>query len=232
MIEAVCDSEKSLRFLKSLGLKRPDIVDEVVDLVLPKYIEKQDKEDPEHLHDIALIVEALRSEDSWQRRRHLVDALKESPFLWATSATGSSTFCKPGDLYFRSPELKLYFEDNTDAWFMSPEYEQYRDDFLGLGAAEEVRIRWRKPNGHGHVTLENWRGWNVRGLHGFDPQWSVDGLEFALNDPSVRRSEYIWNRILIPHNHLIKGEIESCSRQTFEGSTTETKGNYVAKYPN
>ena len=224
----VCSSDKAKTFLKALGLKEPDIVDEVLTEILPKYDGDSEIDDDEHRQDLEVILQAM-DVDSIQRRRRLEDALKGSAFLWATNTTGSSGFCKPGDLYFRSPELELYFEENSNAWFMSREYEQYRNEFLELGAADEVRIRCRQSDRHGHVTLENWHAWHVRGLRGFDPRWSVDGLDFALNDPSVWRSEYIWNRILIPHNHLIKGDIESCTRQTFVGGKTETEVSEIGK---
>ena len=218
----VCSSNQARNFLVALGLKEPDIVDEVLTQILPKYDGDSEIDDDEHRQDLEVILQAM-DVDSIQRRRRLEDALKESAFLWATNTTGSSGFCKPGDLYFRSPELELYFEENSNARFMSCEYEQYRNEFLELGVAGEVRTQCQRPDRHGHVTLGNWHGWHVRGLHGFDPNWSVDGLELALMLPNSLRSEYIWNRILIPHSHLIKGDIESCTRQTFVGSTTETE---------
>ena len=224
----VCSSSKARRSLENLGLMEPDIVDEVLTEILPKYYGDPEIHDDELHHDLKVIKQAMNV-DSTQRRRRLEDVLKDSAFLRATNTAGASGFCKPGDLYFRSPELAMYFEENSSAWFLSPEYEQYTDVLLGLGVSEGIRISRRNPNRHGHVTLENWHGWHVRGLRGFDPRWSVDGLEFALNDPSVRRSEFIWNRILIPHNHLITGEIESCTRQTFVGSTTETAVSNIGK---
>ena len=219
---SVCDTDKSLNFLERLGLSEPDIVDEVIHHVLPKYGVNGRIDDDEHLQDVALIVQAL-SVDSLQRRATLKWKLANASFLWATSATGAFAFCRPQDLYFRSPELESYFAGNSSAWFISGEYDQYRDAFCELGVAYRVRVECKTSNAHGHVTLKSWHGQHERGLHGFDPNWSIDSLDFALAHPSIERSQVIWNKILIPHKHLIKGEIESCTRQTFAGSTTETK---------
>ena len=226
--KAVCSSEKALSFLRELGLNEPDIIDEVVELILPKYGVNGRIDDDEHLQDVALIVQAL-SVDSLQRRATLKWKLANASFLRATSATGASAFCRPQDLYFRSPELESYFAGNSSAWFISGEYDQYRDAFCELGVAYRVRVECKTSNAHGHVTLKSRHGQHERGLHGFDPNWSIDSLDFALAHPSIERSQVIWNKILIPHKHLIEGEIESCPRQTFAGSTTETKLSSVGK---
>ena len=230
---AVCDSEKSLAFLKNLGLNEPDIVDEVIELILPKYDEEREHDSVERSEDVALIVKAL-SVDSLQRRAKLERILVQVPFLWATSATGTSSFCRPKDLYFRTSELESYFEANPNAWFISSEYDEYETELFELGVADGVRVNCRPQDRHGHVTIQDWHGWHERGLHGFDPDWSVDGIDFALEYPSVERSWIIWNRILIPHKHLIRGEIESCTRQTWAGSATRKEmsvaGNLLHKY--
>ena len=219
---AVCDSDKALKFLKDMGLNEPDIVDEVLALVLPKYADSRKIDINENLKDLDVIVQAL-AVDSWQRRHALSSSLAKTRFLRATSANGVSSLCRPKDLYFRTPELESYFCENPDAWFISSGYEEYESELLQLGVADGIRVDCKPPNRHGHVTLKDLYGWNERGLHGFDPNWSVDGMDFALKDPSIGRSRVIWNNILIPHKHLIRGEIESCTRQTFEGSETETK---------
>lgn len=219
---AVCSSEKSLTFLEHLGLREPDKVDEVVELILPKYEDGAGIDDLEHDKDIKLIVLAM-SVDSWKRKQELESKLKPVQFLRARSAAGKTAYCNPNDLYFRTDDLECYFCDNPNAWFISGEYEEYKSALIQLGVANSVRVCRKKPEWNGHVTLEKWHGRHVRGLDGFDPNWKIDGIDFALNHPSVERSQVVWNSILIPHKRYIKGEIESCTRQNFAGSTTETK---------
>ena len=54
----VCDSDKSLKFLKNLGLKTPDDIDEILRFILPKYNDGQEIDKSEHLEDIVQIMRA------------------------------------------------------------------------------------------------------------------------------------------------------------------------------
>ena len=228
---AVCNSDKSLEFLEKLVLKEPDIVDEVLKLILPKYNGELDIDEAgnEHQQDIARIVQAL-GVDSQERKRELVTALKATPFLWATNAIGDSEFRKPDDIiYFRNQTLEMYFEGNPDGWFISSEYEQYSDDLEQLSIFAGVVYWLRKPNYFDHVKIESRRGRHVRGLNGFDPDFKYDELKFALNHPSLERSAFIWNTLLTPRKHLIGGEIESSTRQDFSFSKIEEQLSITGK---
>jgi hypothetical protein len=56
---------------------------------------------------------------------------------------------------------------------------------------------------------------NERGLHGFDPEASIEGLGFALGHPDHRRSEYVWNELLVPNRNLLAGTVERSARLGF-----------------
>ncbi len=233
----VCNSDKSRAFLKKLGLKKPDDVDEVLTYILPKYKGGQEIDDSEHQVDIALIVQALREEDSLDRKRELESALKETPFLMAENDSGILEFRKPGDIpgniiYFPNQILKVYFEGNPDGWFISSVYEQYFDDLKQLGLLTEL-AKQREPKDSRYITLYTpYKGSlsfpHKRGLDGFDPGFTIDGLEFALSNPNCERSCYIWNRLLIPHKHGIVGVIESCPVQNFPSARTTVETNMLS----
>jgi hypothetical protein len=74
-----------------------------------------------------------------------------------------------------------------------------------------------------YKILENYFGWHKRGVDGFDPDWEVDGLMFAVQKPNLERSRYIWENILRPNKHLIYGRIEKSTRQDFASSEIENK---------
>ena len=57
------------------------------------------------------------------------------------------------------------------------------------------------------IRLANQGRYYRRGLKGFDPGIQVDGLEHALMNPSVEKSKIIWEHIVVPYNHCIKGKI-------------------------
>lgn len=217
----VCKSDKAVEFLKKLGLKEPDIVDEVEKNILRKYIEGQEIGYAEHMEDIGLIIQALE-EDSQVRKKSLVTALKATPFLWATNAIRDSEYRKPDDyIYFRNQTLEMYFAGNPEGWFISSKYEQYFNDLKQLDIWQGVVRSLIESDASGYVTIMNYRGRHVRGLNGFHPGFEIVGLEVALSKPNIERSRYIWNKLLIPNRHLISGEVESCTRQTFVDSKTE-----------
>ncbi|MDE2950314.1 MAG: hypothetical protein OXT68_06060 [Chloroflexota bacterium] len=222
----VCDSDKSLGFLKNLGLKKPDITDEVIDFLLPKYTASVEIDDAEHWEDIKLIVKAL-GDDSQQRQTKLIDLLTKTPFLWAKNAVGDSAFRKPGDnLYIRNSQLEMYFEGNPDAWFISECYDPYVSvrHLEQLDISKDVRQWLQQASYFGHVTIcrphyGSLSNPHKRGLNGFDPDFKIDGLEFALRRPTIERSKFIWNELLLPNKNCISGEVESSTRQYFDGFT-------------
>ena len=67
--------------------------------------------------------------------------------------------------------------------------------------------------------------WNPhrRGLNGFDPDCTVDGLSFALRHSNVGRSKIIWDKVLLPRTNQISGIVESSTRQDFVNSEYESQ---------
>ncbi len=214
----VC-SDKSLTFLRNLGLKKPDIVDEVRKLILSKYGQSNEIDGEKHKQDIAVIVKAL-NEVPRDKEDELIRDLKQTSFLLATNAEGVEEFHRPTEIYFRSPELEMYFEENPAAWFLASRYKDYAKDFKKIGVATQVRVKPKTPSGDGHVPLSPQYNPYVyrRGKIGFDPGCSIDGLEFALSHPNIERTEYIWEDLLRPRQHCIIGTIEYSSRQDFSPS--------------
>ena len=106
---AVCDSEGARAFLGSLGLTKPDPVDDVVRNVLRKYEDAHDVGDDEYADDIRRILNAFRI-DSREQRDKLVAALHRTPFVMVVDAgDGSRCSARPGDLYLATDRLKKLF---------------------------------------------------------------------------------------------------------------------------
>jgi len=80
----------------------------------------------------------------------------------------------------------------------------------------------REPGPFGHVLLADGFARHERGLDGFDPDASADGLAFALAHPSHARSEYVWNMVLAPNRRLVAGVLEKSLRDGFVDATRET----------
>lgn len=107
-------------FLKRLGLSEPDVFDDIVERVLPKY-SKGDVSlisETEHAADIQKVLRALTS-DSEAGKKKVIRKAKQTPFLRAVDPVGNLAFKKPYDVYQESQDLRLYFSGSTDVWFLS-----------------------------------------------------------------------------------------------------------------
>ena len=106
---AACDSEAARAFLGSLGLTKPDPVDDVIRNILRKYEDAHDVSDDEYDADIRRILNAFTT-DSRDQRDKLVAALHKTPFVMAVDAgDGSRCSARPGDLYLATDRLKKLF---------------------------------------------------------------------------------------------------------------------------
>lgn len=136
------DSEQSRTFLERLGLSQPDVFDDIVDKVLPKYtkIGGASVSDFDHKADIHKIVRAMRS-DSEAGKRKVIKEAKQTPFLKATNSSGVTTFKKPIEIYVNTPDLRRYFSNSRKVWFLhdySPA-ENGIDVFRDLGVSDQPR---------------------------------------------------------------------------------------------
>ncbi len=221
----LCESKGAMEFFREqLGLQAPDLIDEVRRYILPKYkSQSATVDDLEHIEDdIPAMLRAMRADNLESRKRQrLIEELRSSPILLATNSEGNTRYCSPAELYFRNPELEIYFEDNPDIWFLSPIYAPRFDQLDCLEIATEIRVSYRDPERNGHVKINSpYYGTrhnpHKQGLNGFDPDTSADGLAFALKYPNFERAKVIWNRLLLRNKNRIKGTIESSTTKDFK----------------
>ncbi len=116
----IASDEQAGNFLKRLGLSEPDLFDDIVERVLPKYSNGDVSliSDAEHAADILKILRALTS-DSEAGKKRVIQKAKQTPFLKAVDPDGNLAYKKPIDVYQESPTLRLYFSGSKDAWFLS-----------------------------------------------------------------------------------------------------------------
>jgi len=144
--------------------------------------------------------------------------LPSIPLLRASNGRETEYKCAE-DIYKNASELHHYFQGNSEAWFIC---DDYPDEILSL--LDELRINGqpkvtkKSPDTNGFVIISKSHSYHRRGIKGFDPDIKVDGLEYAINHPSIEKSLFIWNRIAIPNKNCIRGVVESSSRKTYENS--------------
>ena len=218
------------RFLDVLDIGTPDVVDRVLDVVLPQYglLTAESLNAARHDADLEVIMHALEEAPA-ARRDLLLDWLRDTAFLIGeNAATGALLLLAPGDLYVRSRELELYFDGNPDAWFASDRYGPWLVQLRDMGVRDTVEVLARAPSALGYVVIADDFASHVRGLDGFDPDARIDGLDFALVHSGHARSEYIWNHVLIPNRQLVAGVVEQSVRESFADATRETVRSAIA----
>jgi hypothetical protein len=228
---AVTEIAEARQFLEALKFTKPDVVAEVLDKVLPRYasLDVENLDHEQHQADLVRIVSAL-AEVSADRRKHLYDRLRSAAFLVGeNTVTGELQLMTPTALYRRTAGLETYLDGNPDAWFLVEDYEPWSEQLRTLGVREEPAVQARTPDAYGYVIVADYHGWHERGLDRFDPDADIDGLEFALQNPTPARSEYVWNKLLSPHHHLIAGLVEKSSRQEFINSRRVGKTSPIGK---
>ena len=106
--KAVCSSDSARKFLMSLGLSEPDIVDDVVRNILPLY-EKSPPDLGNYSSHIHQILTAFGT-DSAEQRELLVKELKNATFVMAVdAASGKKSLARPTDVYQSTELLKGLF---------------------------------------------------------------------------------------------------------------------------
>ena len=230
---AIADSPAARQFLAALHLAEPDVVAEVLQVILPRYdgLDIAELDPARHAADLECVVRALDEVvgSTAGRREELIERLRRTPFLIGeNAATGEQRLTPPPWLYQRSKELEVYFDGNPDVWFAGDRYGPWLVQLREMGVRQAVEVRARTPDQLGYVIITVDFGRNERGLGGFDPDAEIDGLDFALRHPSHARSEYVWNILLAPNRRLVAGVVERSVLASFGDSTQENARSAIA----
>jgi len=226
----IADSPAARPFLDALNLPSPDVVAEVLELILPRYdrLDVAELDLARHAADLDRIIRAM-DEAPPGPHQELLDRLQRTAFLIGeNAAVDEQRLMPPVALYQRSKDLEVYFEGNPGAWFAGDRYGPWLVQLRAMGVRQGVEVRARTPDPLGHVIIAFDFGRNERGLDGFDPDAEIDGLEFALDHPGHARSEYVWNVLLAPNRRLVAGTIERSVLPSFGDSRVETVRSAIA----
>jgi hypothetical protein len=227
---AIAGAPAARPFLEALNLTEPDLIAEVLQVVLPRYdeLDLAGLDPARHDADVQCVVRAL-DEAAARRREELLERVRQTAFLIGENAAdGSVRLMPPPRLYQRSKELEAYFDGNPDIWFAADRYGPWLAQLRGMGVRRAVDVRARTPNELGYVLVRIEFGRNERGLDGFDPAAEIDGLDFALRHPGHARSEYAWNVLLAPNRRLVAGVVERSVLPSFADVSQERVASAIA----
>jgi hypothetical protein len=216
---AVVKDKGALAFLQALGLEAPKLLDEVRARVLSKYQKENGPlEVSADVHrcdweKILAVYEDSHSKD----QRELVRQLREIRCVRSRDVSRERLYyVRPAQAYLRSREMELFLGDSDSVRFVAEEYDARILALLKeVGIQVKLAVKQRPPGWDGHVQLESQHSHHGRGLNGFDPDFSIDGLDDAVATPTIARSAYIWKHICAPHYRQIRGRVEWSSRSNF-----------------
>ena len=187
-----------------------------MDQVLPHYVDGG-SEEREYRHDLALVARAM-ADASPAKRGRLVAKLERLPFLRGRNAsTGERGWRKPGELYVPDDVVTCFHDGNSGSWFLADESLDHEATWIEVGVRDDLNVERSPGNHQGHVAISDSHFHHSRGLDGFDPNFAIDGLNFALKNPTRERSMLVWGR-LIELRAPFHGVVESSSRKDYSTS--------------
>lgn len=234
MRRQIANKQVAAEFLNRLGLSMPDEVADVINNILRRYRDNEGALIGKDIYeaDLKAISRAMKT-DSEQKKGHLISEAQKTRFIRSrNAATGEVDYKKPTEVYLPTEQMTVYWKSNPAGWLADDlVYHELMDCVDQLGIVATVRVFCRKAQYlGGPVHLHDWHGSHSRGKGGFDPEAQIDGIEFAVSNPNPARSEFIWNNVCIPNKHLLKGIVESSSRQDYSGSMRIEKTSTVGKF--
>ena len=142
----IASERQAKDFLNRLGLAEPDIFDDIVEKVIPKYCHENSKLISLHENkmDIKKIMRALGS-DSEKGKKKVSQITQDTPFIRSiNSKEGYTLFKKPTEIYANTEKLRTYFNINSNVWFIDEDIvdESISDEELdALGVAFLPRLK-------------------------------------------------------------------------------------------
>lgn len=210
---SVCVTEPACAFLKSLGLKEPDLVDDIIENVLPTYQEDEiDISGEKYEADIKRILSAFGTDSKTQRDR-LIDNLKKTSFVKAVDAgDGSKWYAKPHELYLATKRLKGLFEGIRGVLFVDNSCICLRGEKIRELLERCDAVRYLRPISGNTLSSEKRRKLREKAGH---PEtsgqkdrvtdWTLNGLEelfAALPSLDVKQQKNVANLLWKELSHL------------------------------
>jgi hypothetical protein len=196
---SICKNKEALEFLRSLGLKKPDIYAEIKDFIIPRYQKVRSRKPPTYKDDLNKLLLGYSKVPQNYKDQYLTD-LKDAYFIDSVAiGTNKHRLSRPGDVYFNTKELLDYFANSQDVYLVSVSITKKFNrtsiiNFLtDLGVEDSPRripligtLTWQQK-------LSYSRGF-TREISDID--YEYDGLDIILSNITVERSFLLWKMLL------------------------------------
>lgn len=198
---SLIQNENSLKFLKELGLTKPDLFAEITEFILPKYQRANPAKDENYFTDFEKLLTGFETISS-NKLTGLKNELTKSSFILSVKNCSTEiALLKPSQIYFRTPELNQYFGSNSSIYFVSDElYQNFEKEKLNsflseLGVEDKPRrIKSERPADLSWEEKTNRIGNTGRSIIHID--YELDGLVDFVNDINFEKSILLWNLLL------------------------------------
>ena len=205
---AVCKTPKAIGFLHALGLREPDLVDDVIQNVLPKYQGVGHKpDDAEYERDITRILRAYAT-DSTAQRAKLVGKLRRSMFVKSIEPGTSRRYrSKPTQVYLATEKMRELFEGVNHVRIVDIRYnclrgQQAQELLEACGTTSHLKPipidsnltdeeRQKMRQGDGSTQPESPSDWVLMGLDGLLKRIQSLSAELLRN-----RASMLWEALI------------------------------------
>ena len=204
----VCNTPEAIGFLRALGLKEPDLVDDVIQNVLPKYQKAGHKiDDSKYEKDIERILRAFATDSNAQREK-LVGKLRRSIFVKSIDPGTSRRYrSKPTRVYLATEQMRELFEGVNHVGIVDEGYNCLRGQQVQVllkacGATSHLKPIPINPNlpeeerrkirqGDGSTQGESQSDWKLMGLNGL-----LERLHSLSAELRCNRASMLWKALI------------------------------------
>jgi hypothetical protein len=213
----LADHEEALRFLKDLGLTKPDVFAEIREFILPKYQRGDAVRDESYFEDFEKLLTAYGAIAS-SKKNDFVEQLTRANFIGSYSRARGGCLCKPSDTYLREASLIQYFDNDDTVCFVVDELyqklgkERLNSFLMELGVDDKPR----------RIEIDSALSWEekskLRGNSGCTREicckdYEYSNLEYLLEHITPEKSYRVWKFLLKSIAALNSWE----ARQFFQG---------------
>ena len=204
---SVCSTDTARKFLESLGLAEPNLVDDVIRNLLPKYQrDESDISNADYDADIQHICTAFAT-DSKAQRDKLIVALRETPFVLAVDAgDGTKRHAKPDEVYLATDRLKGLFDGVAGILLVDDSYDCLHGEKVRVLLEACGGVRYLRPVPNSNLSSEEKEELRAQAGHaetsGYKDRvidWKLNGLKELLEtlpnleiDEREKKANALW----------------------------------------
>lgn len=206
--ERILKNEKTLEFLKELGIQEPSLKDEIYNIILPQYNGNCPQNNDLHFKKIFRYFRECPNKEE----KSYINKIKEISFLlYKPDMSAEPSVAKAQEIYSSEDELlKSWFESKPDTKFLcfdeylqlvgQDEEENLREFFIAIGVKNTPRILQRKLSwAEAHKIRKKWDH-EDNDHYTYWYETYIDGckeiIESIVENHSTEKSKLVWSWLL------------------------------------